>query len=388
MLKHLTSAVLLSFSLVVASGAQVITPGPGLYGDSHWRSPSSSLPSTGNRQGDVRLSSGSLWYWNGMAWVSLSGSSGGGDGGAPSGAAGGELGGDYPDPYLLLASGNPATSPPTCAVGRAWVDVTAASERVCFCTSSNTWHCQPLTGQMFEPSQVADLTLWLRGDSLATLGYDNRQLVGHWPDSSGRGNGANQVSMSQAPLFVPAALDESNRPSVLFDGNLTQMQLPPVQSLVTSAGEGTIFSVYKLSAVQTSFGPGAIFQDEALIAEPGGNWGLHLANLSSPMVFAYSFNGTDGVVAVGVTLTLDRWQLAVMRHGGGQLCISVDGGSESCVASGATDLSGNRNADLGQGGGNKRMTGALGATLIYSRVLTSDERAKVSTYLKRRFLIP
>ena len=84
-----------------------------------------------------------------------------------------------------------------------------------------------LSDPPFTPKSIPGLKLWLKADAITGL-VDN-DPVGTWPDVSGNGNDAIQLTAAQKPLYKIAILN--GYPVVRFDG---------VDDFCQAAGLGTI----------------------------------------------------------------------------------------------------------------------------------------------------
>ncbi|MFN8285123.1 MAG: PKD domain-containing protein [Chitinophagales bacterium] len=73
-----------------------------------------------------------------------------------------------------------------------------------------------LQAQSFNPSQLPNLALWLRADTLVTL---NGSTVSQWGDLSGNGYNAAQGIVSSQPLAVNNVKLINHKPTIQFDGS-------------------------------------------------------------------------------------------------------------------------------------------------------------------------
>ena len=111
---------------------------------------------------------------------------------------------------------------------------TAASSR----TAAST---RTLVGASFAPTDLSNLSLWLKADSLS---LNDGDPVSTWTDSSGNSNNATQTGTNR-PLYKTNIF--GSMPALLFDGSNDFMSITSSASLRTGAADFTVYMVTKLN---------------------------------------------------------------------------------------------------------------------------------------------
>jgi probable HAF family extracellular repeat protein len=213
---------------------------------------------------------------------------------------------------------------------------------------------------------LSGLRGWFKADAGMAPGK-----VNVWPDNSGNGKHAIQMTGAKQPSLVTNAIN--GRPAVRFTGNTQWMSLP---NLMSGATQGDAFVVTKATADVPSV-PGRIW-DLGLVSAPA-------AYPSSDGMIYESTGSTTGYIvgdpAVSLTNVLmmnvssksNEW---VARLNGSQLLRSttntVSWDTTPCL--GGSDV---YTANC--------YAGDIAEVLIYDRVLTTDEREAVGRYLNTRW---
>ncbi len=106
-----------------------------------------------------------------------------------------------------------------------------------------------LKAQSFNPSQLSNLALWLRADTLVTL---NGTTVSQWGDNSGNGYNATQPVSSGQPLWVNSVKLINHKPTLKFDGGTDSLFGPFIAGSESSSL--TVFIVAKSNSVTNGGG--------------------------------------------------------------------------------------------------------------------------------------
>jgi hypothetical protein len=152
-----------------------------------------------------------------------------------------------------------------------------------------------------------------------------------------------------------------------------------ISNLLT-ASAWSIFAVF--SAVGIGVAGTTAYELDPVCADNGGFWGLHLAQ--TPV--AYVFNWDGGEKKTSATITTGTPYLIAGRLDSGNLYASVNGGSDSSVASGnLSTLTG-----LFQLGKNYSTAFAqidLAELLVYNVAVGSTDRTAIKDYLNTKYVL-
>lgn len=227
----------------------------------------------------------------------------------------------------------------------------------------------------FAPSDIPNLYVWLDGavgtfsDDAGTAPSTESGVVALWEDQSGNGNDAFQTSNSKRPLLMGGQL--------VLDGSDDHIELADIFDGELTAGE--FFIVFQIDTDP----PGAAAQT--------GAWRFGGVGLSSHHPFTdgniYDGWGSTDRQTVGnsaADLTLLHWYN--VSTAAGAWTARINGTqefttSESGVAWSATPRVGESFSD------SYHMAGAINEIIIYSRVLTSEERNDIGDYLTDKYSI-
>lgn len=196
----------------------------------------------------------------------------------------------------------------------------------------------PTTNLTFHCNASVNTKVFNTGSTSATDG----QAIEQWADAEGKDlsfwyliDATHQPAYRDTtPLMLENCVD--------FDGSTDTMGLfnnagavAKTLADVMGASAKTIL----ISFYATTISPNAAnaYDNDPLIGDLSQYFGLFLKNVSGTYKLqAYNFDGTADVVEATVSLTTSY--VAMVRHNGTNLYLSINGGSESSVASGATQV--------------------------------------------------
>jgi hypothetical protein len=209
----------------------------------------------------------------------------------------------------------------------------------------------------FSPSTLSGLSVWLKADAGVTL---DGSIVTAWADQSGNGNNA---SPANDPIYIPSLIN--NKPSIDFFTNTSYFNLnsniDPIK---------TIICVYKTNTTPTNY-QAIVESDMGLYsAIAGDQFGTYLQaeigyeTLAANTSYILIVESDDGVNSNGYVNNVAYSDFAGEGYA-----------SRGYVQIGA-----------GQDGG-QPCNGYISEVIIYSRVLTTQERQQVQDYLLGKYAI-
>jgi hypothetical protein len=230
---------------------------------------------------------------------------------------------------------------------------------------------------------TSGLTFWVQADNGVQTNATGS--VTNWVDQSGSGNHVRQTTAARQPSTISDGW--FGEPLVRFLGSQTQhLQSVTAISGIISASEYTLFAVYRPLKI-TDNNEAGIFNHDAVVADSGGFFGLHLrTNGTFHTANLYNWDG-NADIATTPNLLINEPQLVTGWHTNGFLFVQPYGDSVSSAASGnTTTLSGLLRLGAGFGLAASAFDGDIAEILIYNRALSSSERVQVETYLYDRWL--
>ena len=238
----------------------------------------------------------------------------------------------------------------------------------------------PLTGSLaplsaatsaiaFSPEQVSGLELWLKADGIT--GLANADPIATWPDSSGNSRDATQATSGMRPTYRTNVVN--GKPIVRFDGSDDYFALP---NFLTGFTAGEIFCVLKIDADPPATGG----------ATGIGIWGSGIqSHLPWTDGIIYdSFGSTARKTTVDPTPALTSWRLYNVTSKSGEWTSRLDGvqlytTATNTVGWSSAPILGYSQAAL------YYLDGDLAELLLFSRELTSGERANVQSYVASKY---
>lgn len=152
----------------------------------------------------------------------------------------------------------------------------------------------------------------------------------------------------------------------------------PISTFITNSAY-TIFLSLMLDGDGTNLAN--IYDNAATYVDAGGFFGLHYkTTLGVHSLIAYNWDGNADVVPLTVTQGVPI--VAMVRHEGGNLYFSLDGGAESSVASGNTsNVAGQLALGRSLQGGAGHFNGRIGEVLFYNAALSGTDLTDTYQYM-------
>lgn len=193
-----------------------------------------------------------------------------------------------------------------------------------------------LTGYAYDWSAVANVSLWLRGDSGIGVA-DGAAMSSGW---TGRNPPAAYVfsEATNRPTYRATA-GVNGEPAADFDGTndlLTSAAMTVTNMLGAASSAFFVAAAVKIDAVSSVAGDS--YNNDAIFSDPTGYVGMHLTNQGgSYRVIAYVFDGATKYATASFGASLPAGGLAVvhMRLSGGNLYAGINGVEGSGVACGS-----------------------------------------------------
>ncbi len=225
---------------------------------------------------------------------------------------------------------------------------------------------------MAVPSDISNLRLWLKADSLS---LSNNDPVATWTDSSGQGFNASQGTSGNRPLYKTSIIQ--GLPVVRFDGTDDFLTLGVVDPFTARTGEAcTVFAIVSMTQAAST------------------HWIIARDTDTSAREFAFGFDGTSAPVSQisggaglsGTTVSAGwhylTWELdPAVTHKG-----YVDGVNTETVAGAAGPTSGDA-IDIGRRG-YSGFNGYAGMDLLelfaFNRRINSTEIGQMHAYAASR----
>lgn len=147
---------------------------------------------------------------------------------------------------------------------------------------------------------------------------------------------------------------------------------------VVSASAFTVFVSFYLEGAAEN--QASVWNNVGLISDLGDFWGLHLKTVAGVhSVHAYNWDGA--AASTSKTISLNTPYVAMMRHEGGNLYLSVNQGIESSVASGVTSTLTNAVRPATPSSGSVFYNGRIGEILCYNVALTGNDFFNAYQYM-------
>jgi len=209
----------------------------------------------------------------------------------------------------------------------------------------------------FSPSTLSGLSVWLKADAGVTL---DGSIVTAWADQSGNGNNA---SPANDPIYIPSLIN--NKPSINFFTNTSYFNLDSNIDPIK-----TIICVYKTNTTPTNY--------QAIVES---NFGLYSAIAGNQF-------GTYLEAEIGYeTLAANTSYILIVESDDGVNSNGyVNNVAYSDSSGGGYASRGYVQIGAGQNGG-QPCNGYISEVIIYSRVLTIQERKQVEAYLNTKYAI-
>ena len=122
-----------------------------------------------------------------------------------------------------------------------------------------------------------------------------------------------------------------------------------------------------------------------LVSKNNFNCGVYVYNPSGTAKILANNNDGSYDNCIGDTVVVDTNYVAVMRHDGSNLYVSLNGGSETSAASGNT-ASLSETTAMGFAGSGQFYNGRIGEVLTYNAALTGTDLSNLITYMTNKWL--
>lgn len=227
------------------------------------------------------------------------------------------------------------------------------------------------------PTDYAGLTGWYDASQES---YANNDPVDTWTDRSGNANHFTS-SLTARPTFK-TGLFPLGGSALDFDGSDDQLSAAGSVGTFISASAMTAFFVFIVDTISTN-DTTTYYTNQAIFASSGGGIQIPYFRSAGPVVGAYNYDPA-APDAVEVAVTAAAAHVVMVRHEAGSLYISIDGGSESSVASGDSATSGDPR--FGVNVVSTYFDGKLAELFFYNVALATGEIAALNTYLSTKWI--
>jgi hypothetical protein len=225
------------------------------------------------------------------------------------------------------------------------------------------------------PPDLSGLQLWLDTSDLSTITKDGSDKVSAFVDKSGNGLVAAQAIGARQPVYQPAGLN--GRPTMLYAN--AQLEIPDNVALDYTVGT-TIFIVSTPVDNVAASGGGVIF---AKWGAGGNEYDITYANQAVSPVYYFMAAG-QFVAATTTTLEAVTGQACVLCHtqaNGVVQTMQKNGGAEYNSVATISRVNGTEMIRIGTIFTTDIST-KISEIVMYSRNLSTIERAQVNSYLK------
>lgn len=230
----------------------------------------------------------------------------------------------------------------------------------------------------FAPTDIANLSLWLKADSIAGSDGDP---ISSWSDSSGNGNNATQATGVSQPLLKTAGNGLNGLNVVRFDGSNDFM----LATFAPGSVGMTIFYVARTGAALTAYGS-VIGSGGSLTPTTGIRWAFDLG--SAVDGFGAGWGGVAGATGLGNVTGIATSTAFYARYRTDKTAWAIDGvntGTPADTSFPTDTFQCNIGREGTSGGGSFSFNGDVGEILIYVRDLATDEMASVKDYMITRW---
>lgn len=234
------------------------------------------------------------------------------------------------------------------------------------------------------PENTADLQLWLDGavEVLAAVSADVAAVefdgVRRWGDQSGNNRDFDQTTSANRPTW--GEILANGRPGLLFDGSNDVLTSSSALSTVMTASTCEMMIVFRVAASNTNLAVSP-WTNDAIICDESGYFGLFAR--SNATLYGFIWDGAAKTVTA--TYVPGTMHVVNLRHAGGTLYMSIDGGAETSTACGnVAVLTGNLALGLRAAVG-AYLRGEVAEVLIWNVALTSQQRSDNISYLISKY---
>ena len=190
------------------------------------------------------------------------------------------------------------------------------------------------------------------------------------------GAAAVPVWRATTPLMPRPCLEFTGTQQLVLTNNVGTGR--PGSELITASAQTLLIAFY-VSVINAS---GLSYVSDPLIGDNSGYWG---AMLGGTNVGGYNYDGSQDYATKSVTVGAPH--VLMVRHQGGTLYASLDGGAESSTASGNTQVLTASVAVGRTAQSSYNFTGRLGEIAIYNTALTGTDLTDAVTYFTAKWLV-
>lgn len=257
---------------------------------------------------------------------------------------------------------------------------------------------QIVTGGGFTPTQLPNLTMWLKADAIT--GLSDGEAVTTWPDSGSLGNGATQATADNQPVYKANIIN--GKPVIRFDGTNDYL----VTASFLGTGYNTAFTCYAI-APSSAANSQRIFISNQLakffISGITIDAGLNSVNTQMDFKATNLSPNTDHYFY----LPFANWQenaaywrnpkqVIGISYDGANLTLMLNGVTKQWATTGDMGLSGaftigaRSTPDLYWGAANAEETATadIAEIIIYNAAHTAAQMSQVEQYLSTKYNIP
>lgn len=246
------------------------------------------------------------------------------------------------------------------------------------------------------PTHISNLRVWLKSDSL--IGLNNNAPLSTWPDSSGSGNDATQVTSDRQPSFVTNIIN--GYPAIQFDGINDQLMMaasPATNDFtvfaVVNANQGEEIDVEDNSTYANggSTGEHYLFGGDYNSGHPGAEASVSFGT-NGVSAYEYMQNSTFGDQAAPMAVyggdNGTNFSIVAVKYVNQQPSLYLNG---VLVRTGLPSLRSQtvmaQSIGYGAGDDGSPFSGNVAEILIFDRAMTEPDQSTISAYLKNKYNI-
>jgi hypothetical protein len=233
--------------------------------------------------------------------------------------------------------------------------------------------------------------VWQAGTPYHTTAGADGAVVETWEDATGGDRAAIFIAAGSRPLYrVTTPL--MALPAIDFDGTDDQLELRSEDAIssklmsdrFTASGKTIIAAIYVEALTEND---AAWITNPAIVGETAQYFGLNLRTPSGGVYKLAATNWDTNFDTVEVDISLATSYVVMVRHDGTNLYLSLNGGAESSVASGATaDVTGAIRFGMATGSPSRFFNGRIGELAFWNAALTGTPQTDAVGYFTTKWL--
>jgi len=230
---------------------------------------------------------------------------------------------------------------------------------------------------MGAPDSYSGLNYWLKADALALSDGDP---VSSWPSSAVTVADPMTATLTTRPTFVANVWN--GLPVVRLDGIDDTMMT--ATTTVASMFANNLMTLVAVVRPRSGSNVAAIYNNHAVFSDSAQFVGMHIK--TGLVAWAYNYDGTADAAGPVSIPSGTKPVVLMMRHSGGTLFVSINGGAESSVASGnQTTMTGRLR--IGNPGSALRLDADYGELCVYNNgFAVAQDRADLVNYLLEKWV--